>query len=191
MDTNLKNPNNIHIPIPSIELVSANTINSSESLYKGIESIDISIPSNGSSADSIDIQVIKNKNKELFDVLNSRLSTFLNFNDNIITQSYDFLKSSLDELDEIKDTANDFEDKQFSLCDKDKFAVDILFKQINLLHSMYTYEIKKLERSRDELITVEEEETDLHFKLKNIEGEMCRLMIEEDSNRTTCKCTLF
>ncbi|OMJ77136.1 hypothetical protein SteCoe_23317 [Stentor coeruleus] len=191
MDTNLKKTNNLHIPIPSIELNSRSSMNLAESLYSSIESIEVSIPSNGSSADSIDVQNIKNKNKELFDVLNARLSTFLYFNDNLISQSYDFLKSSLTELDGIKEAAIDLENKHFSIYEKDKIEADALLKQINMLHSMYRYEIKKLERSRDELITVEEEESELHCKLKNIEGEMCRLMTEEENNQTTCKCALF
>lgn len=191
MDKTLKKTNNLHVPISSLDLISASSMNLAESLYSSIGSIDVSIPSNGSSADSIDVQNIQNKNKELFDVLNARLSTFLYFNDNLVNQPYDFLKSSLAELDEIKETANDFEDKHFSICRKDRLAVNALLKQINLLHSMYAYEIKKLEKSREELLTVEEEESELHCKLKSIEGEMCRLMTDEDNNQTTCKCALF
>ncbi|OMJ68279.1 hypothetical protein SteCoe_34316 [Stentor coeruleus] len=190
MDTNLKKLNNLHVSNPSIGQFSAGSMNLAESLYSSIASSSISLPSNGSSADSIDVQSIKSKNKQLFEVLSARLTTFLYFSENMLGQPYDFLKSSLAELSQIKDTISTLEEQRFSLNSEEKLGVEALLRQINELHSLYSYELKKLERSKDELLSVEEEESELHSKLKTIESEMCRLMTEQERVHITCQCII-
>ncbi|OMJ69239.1 hypothetical protein SteCoe_33092 [Stentor coeruleus] len=161
-----------------------------ESLYSSIESADISIPSNGSSADSIDVQIIKGKNKEIFEALSARISTFLYFNNDILNKPYEFYKYSLVELNDIKKTISEYEIQQTQLDDNDKICIETLLKHINDLHLRYAHEIKNLESSRNELSYIEAEETELHSKLKYIENEMCRLMNEDDSGKITCKCVI-
>ncbi|OMJ70816.1 hypothetical protein SteCoe_31116 [Stentor coeruleus] len=190
MDKTLNKNTHLHVSNPSIDPLSVSSMKLAESLYSGIESASISIPSNGSSADSIDVQIIKGKNKEIFDALSARISTFLYFNNDILSKPYEFIKSSLVELNDIKETVNAYENEHSQLDDDDKLCIETLLKRINDLHMMYVYEIKKLENSRNELFNVEEEETELHSKLKYIENEMCRLMTEEDSGKITCKCVI-
>lgn len=190
MDKNLNKNTNLHVSNPSIDPLSASSMHLAESLYSSIESASISIPSNGSSADSIDVQIIRGKNKEIFDALSARISTFLYFNNDILSKPYEFIKSSLVELNEMKETVNAYENQDSQLDDDDRLCIETLLKKINDLHLMYAYEIKKLENSRNELIDVEVEETELHSKLKYIENEMCRLMTEEDSGKIACKCVI-
>ena len=158
-----------------------------ESLYNSCVSMSISIPSNGSSADSVDIEEIHSNNRQLFEVLTTRLTAFLYFTETLLEEPVEYYKASIKELEEIKESISQSQSLEDSNC----VETGKVLQQISDLMVLYSNELKKLEESRTEISQMDEEEEELNKRLTDIERKLGNISLETENAITSCKCVCF
>lgn len=161
-----------------------------ESLYSSLINYSISISDSSSSADSVAIGRIQNTNKDLLELITSRLTAFLYFTENNRETPIRSIKSSIHSLEEMHISIAK-EAEQLSPDDGSFLVVSKILKDLSELKRYYEEEQANLKSKQQELKTLETEESELCSRLQNIETKVSKIMLEQNSVKSSCQCRIF
>jgi hypothetical protein len=163
---------------------------SPDSLYSSLNSLSISISGSSSSADSITVGKIQNINKELIELISSRLTAFAYFGEvqNPEINQKVQLQSSINGIEDLKTSLlNELSDKS----PQNVLIVTSFLKELSDLQRLYSKELEKLRDNQEELETLENEEIELNSRLHNIENKFSHMTLETQGQKTTCRCEII
>lgn len=160
-----------------------------ESLYSSLYTVSISISDSNSSADSVAVGKMQNINRELIELITSRLTALAYFEEAQQEINQDKLKSSINSIQDLKNSllnensARPPESEGFLL-------VSNLIKELGELQKIYIKEFDKLNNHKKELKTLENEENQLNVRLNTIESKFSNMSLESRGQQVTCKCLI-
>lgn len=161
-----------------------------ESLYASVQSMSVSISDGSSDADSVAVGRIQTINKDLKEMLNSRLTAFLYFNEINKNSAQESLASSISSLEQMKVSISK-ELEVFRNEGQNFLVVSQILRQISDLQRIHKDELDKLKGFHDEICNLHTEECELNERIQDIEKKCNRLVLEEHGERTACSCRLF
>ena len=161
-----------------------------ESLYASVQSMSVSISDGSSEADSVAVDRIRILNKDLNEMLNSRLTAFLYFNEANRNSAQESLISSISSLQQMEQSMSK-ELEVFQDPSRKVLVVSQILRQISDLHKVHKDELDKLKGFHEEICNLNTEESELNDKIQDIEKKCNRLVLEEHGERTACGCRLF
>ena len=160
-----------------------------ESLYSSLYTVSISISDNNSSADSVVVGKMQNINRELIELITSRLTAFAYFEEVQQEMNQGKLKSSINGIEDLKNSllkknsVKSHESEGFLL-------VSSLIKELGELQKIYINELNKLNNHKQVLETLENEENELNVRLNTIESKVSNMTIENRGEQVNCKCLI-
>jgi hypothetical protein len=166
---------------------------SMDSIYSAsaVESISFS-SSNSNSADSVDVQKVSSKTKEISEMVTSRLTAFLYISQKCYEEG-SFSNEAQEELNDLKKSL----DKTLSQCKEndDKtneiFAKNVL-DQILGLEREFFFLKSRLTKTEAEIKSTEEEEMQLKQQMHTVEGNIGKFIMEtHETSNPSCKCILI
>ena len=150
----------------------------------------VSISDGSSEADSVAVDRIRILNKDLNEMLNSRLTAFLYFNEANRNSAQESLISSISSLQQMEQSMSK-ELEVFQDPSRKVLVVSQILRQISDLHKVHKDELDKLKGFHEEICNLNTEESELNDKIQDIEKKCNRLVLEEHGERTACGCRLF
>jgi DNA repair ATPase RecN len=150
----------------------------------------VSISDSSSSADSVAVGRIQNMNRDLMEMVNSRLTAFFYFNNLSHSSAQESLQSSINSLEDMKNSIKK-EIEELNQSPSNILVVSQVLKQIIDLQKLHQDELKKLRSYHEEIHTLNNEEGELNERLSGIEKHFNRLVLEEKSEHAACNCFLF
>jgi hypothetical protein len=194
---NSMNPNLSHIQdykekSSKLQAVYHNFKVSMDSIYSQSfnETFSISNAESRSSVDSVEVQKVVAKNKEITEIVTSRLTAFLFMSKKIYgengfipIQEFENIKKSLSETLSI---CRENEDKESEI-----FVKGVLDQIMNLQKELNALSLK-LQETQVEIKYTETEETELKEHMNAMETNISRFVLEsQDSKSIKCQCEVF
>ena len=160
-----------------------------ESLYSSLNTVSISISDSNSSADSVTVGKMQNINRELVELITSRLTAFAYFEEAERGSTKDKLKSSIIGIEDLKTSL--FNENSVKSPQSEGFVwVSSLIKELSELQKLHIKELDKLNNNKEELETLENEENELNLRLNNIQNKFSRTNLESKGQQINCKCLI-
>jgi hypothetical protein len=159
---------------------------SAESLYSSGLSPSVSLPEHSSSLDSVDIDKINEINKELSELINSRLTAFAYFEEVDKGNRKIFKKDEKSGLDSFLDCEKEPDESRTGDA---TVSFSETYKKLHGLKRIYENKKKRLSQTTEELEKLLDEESDLNSRLTRIENKVTNafLGIKEKNNGCRCK----
>ena len=156
-----------------------------DSLYSSLNSQSFSLSSSefGSSDDSVNINRIESKTKELQELINTRLTAFL------------YMSQRLCEEEELNGEVKRFRrslDRTLSYCFESEVYVKNVLEQIADLQKEFDGLEQRIGDRKGEIRQTEEEIENLRLQQESIESNISRVIEESrEKNFTTCQCRVM
>ena len=128
-------------------------------------------------------------NRELVELITSRLTAFAYFEEAGRENTKEKLKSSIIGIEDLK-TSLFYENSAKSPKSEGCVWVSSLIKELSELQKLYIKELDKLNNHKEELETLENEENELNLRLNNIENKFSRTTLESKGQQVNCKCLI-
>ena len=161
-----------------------------ESLYASVQSMSVSLSDGTSCADSVAVGRIQNINKDLIEMVNSRLTAFFYFNEMNQNSAEDSLISSISSLENMKQFIS-MELEGAKSGEMKYLVVSQILRQISDLQKIHQDELDKLKGFHEQMYSLNTEECELNERLQDIEKKCNRLVLEEHGEKTACGCSVF
>ena len=178
-----RNPRN---SVFNLDIIGRN--DSAESLYSSGLSPSVSLPDNSSSLDSVDFEKIGYINKNLSDLLQSRLTAFAFFEEMDKGSRKHYKKSSMSECESSQDF--DKEPEESRTGDGTSVSFSETYKKLNGLKKVYENQKKKLNQTNSELEKLRDEESELNDRLYIIENKVTRAFLGIKEKKLKCGCKI-
>lgn len=161
-----------------------------DSLYSSILNYSISISDSSSSADSVTIGKMQGKNKELLEQITSRVTAFIYFTKFNKENPAESLQSSIEGLENMHESIEK-EIEHLNPEDQSFVLVSKILKDLSELKKCFEEEKNCLKSKQEELKSLETEESELCSRLQNIELKVSKLLLEQNSVKSSCQCRIY
>ena len=157
------------------------------SLYSSGVSPSVSLPENSSSLDSVDFEKICSINKNLSDLLQSRLTAFAYFEELDKGSRKLLNKCSISDFESSQES--DKEPEESRTGDGTSVSFSDTYKKLHGLKKFYENQKKKLNETNSELEKLRDEESELNDRIYKIENKVTKAFLggKEKNNKCGCK----
>lgn len=143
--------------------------------------------SNRNSSESVDVDKIMKKTKEIKDHIASRLSAFMQMSEKCCVEDEEEL--NVGKVEDFKKSCIDSVTKGNE--NPDEVELRNIIEQISDLQKEFKVLEKRLWNAKDEIVNVEQEEKDLKSHMDTIERNLGRFIIETSGKKSSCDCVLM
>lgn len=159
-----------------------------ESLYSSGMSPSISLPDNSSSLDSVNVEKIASINRNLSDLMQSRLTAFAYFEELDKGNRKHFKNYSMSECNSSQEFEKEPEESRTG--DGTSVSFSDTYKKLHGLKKIYENQRRKLSHTNNELEKLRYEESELNNRLYKIENKVTKAFLGIKEKKQKCGCKI-
>lgn len=170
----------------SLQDLRSNQSGNSKNFSGYVSSFSSSI-SNQNSSESVDVEKIMKKTKEIKEQIANRLSAFIQMSEKCCQEDEEEL--NVGKIEDFKNSCEKIATKGYE--NPDEVELRNIIEQISELQKEFKVLEKRLWNAKDEILNVEQEEKDLKNHMDAIERNLSRFIIETSEKKSSCDCVLM